>query len=222
MRSAFPGCSRSGPSTIATRHGWSVPRASAEELGEFVEAAARLEGVTYAYDVIGVEPGDRIAVGRDLTIEAFATDHVLPSLGYHLLRRRRHLRPELAGLAGDEIARRRAQGERVEVESEEVWLSYCGDTGAGVFDSAPRLAESRVLLIECTFLGATMRDRGARYGHLHLDDLAARADRLGGHDWILLHHLSRRHTVAQLRAEIERKLPELSQRVHILFEEAAP
>lgn len=197
------------------------PRAIAGELEALVEAAARLEGVRYSYELVGAEPGDRIAVGRDLAIEAFATDHVVPSLGYHLLRRRRHLRPELAGLAGDEIARRRGEGERVEDESEEVWLSYCGDTGSGVFERAPRLAESRVLLLECTFLGATMRDRGALYGHLHLDELAAHADRMGGHEWILLHHLSRRHTVAELRAEVEKKLPELARRIRILFEEEA-
>jgi len=197
------------------------PRAIVEELERFVVSAARLEGVEYAYEIVGLEPGERLPVGRDLEIEAFATDHVVPSLGYHLVRRRRHLRPELAGLPGREIAHLRTRGERVEDEREEIWLSYCGDTGAGVFDLAPRLGESRVLMVECTFLGERMRERGALYGHLHLDDLAARADRLEGHEWILLHHLSRRHAPRELRAEVERKLPRLAERVKILFEEAA-
>ncbi|MCB1007296.1 MAG: hypothetical protein KDB94_00220, partial [Acidobacteria bacterium] len=153
------------------------PRAIVGDLDRFVASAARLEGVEYDYELVGLEPGERLAVGRDLEIEAFATDHVVPSLGYHLVRRRRHLLPELAGVPGPEIARRRSRGEPVEVEHEEVWLSYCGDTGTGVFDLAPKLAESRVLMLECTFLGERMRERGALYGHVHFDDLVARADR---------------------------------------------
>lgn len=195
------------------------PRAIAAELGSWLEGAARLEGVAYRFEIVGLEPGERLAVGRDLEIEAFATEHVRPSLGYHLLRRRRRLRADLAGLSGREIAGLRARGLPVEEEREEVWLSYCGDTGAGVFDLAPRLAESRVLMIECTFLGNAMRGRETLYGHLHLADLVERRDRLAGHEWIVLHHLSRRHCAAQLRAEVERSLPELASRIRILGEE---
>jgi hypothetical protein len=50
-------------------------------LGEFVAAGERLEGVEYRYEIVGLAPGDRVEVGRDLAIEAFATDHVVPSLG---------------------------------------------------------------------------------------------------------------------------------------------
>ena len=196
------------------------PRAVAADLGALIEAAARLERVRYGYQLLAVGPGDRIEVGRDLAVEPFATDHVVPSLGYHLLRRRRHLRAELAGLDGARLAELRRAGMPIEVESEEVWLSYCGDTGAGVFDLAPRLGESRVLMIECTFLGAAMRRRGSEYGHLHVEQLAEQAHRLGGCEAILLHHLSRRHSVAELRAEVERLLPELAPRVHLLFEAA--
>jgi len=194
------------------------PAEIAADLRDLIESAARLERVRYAYEIVPVGPGDRVEVGRDLAVEPFATDHVVPSLGYHLLRRRRHLRPELRGEPGRRLAELRAAGVAIEKESEEVWLSYCGDTGAGVFDRAPRLAESRVLMIECTFLGEAMRRRGAEYGHLHVEELLANADRLARCEAILLHHLSRRHRVAELRAELERRAPELAARVHLLFE----
>lgn len=196
------------------------PRAVAEDLRALIEAAARLERVRYAYEILPVGPGDRVEVGRGLAVEPFATDHVVPSLGYHLLRRRHHLKPELRGEDGRRLAELRASGVAIEDESEEVWLSYCGDTGAGVFASAPRLAASRVLMIECTFLGEAMRRRGAEYGHLHVEELAAAAPGLAGCEAILLHHLSRRHTPAELRAEVERLMPELAPRVHLLFEAA--
>ena len=40
----------------------------------------------------------------------------------------------------------------------------------------PRIAESRVLMIECTFLGEPMRRRGAEYGHLHVEEIAAASE----------------------------------------------
>ena len=196
------------------------PAAIATDLEAFLAASERLEQVRYEHEIVACEPGLRIAVGRELEVEAFAVDHVVPSLGYHLVRRRRSLRPELAGLPGAEIAERRRAGEAVEAEREEIWLSYCGDTGPGVFEVAPRLAESRILLIECTFLGAGRRERGAAYGHLHVEDLAEHADRLSGCEAIVLHHLSRRHRRQELEREVALRLPALAARIHLLDPEA--
>ena len=115
----------------------------------------------------------------------------------------------------------RLAGESVQREHEEIWLSYCGDTGVGVWERSPRVAESRVLFLECTFLGERQRGKGSLYGHLHFDDLVTRADRLGAHEAIVLHHLSRRHTIAELRTEVNARLPELAARIHLWGEERA-
>ena len=56
---------------------------------------------------------------------------------------------------------------------EELWLSYCGDTSPAIFDLEPRLFTSRILMLECTFLGEAYRERGHLYKHLHLEDIAA-------------------------------------------------
>lgn len=206
---------RAGPTRVV------CPRGVAAGLEAFVAAAERMEGVEYEREIVPLGAGERVRVARELEVEAFEIDHVVPGLGYHLIRRRRRLRAELRGRTGDEIARRRAEGEPVEEEYEEVWLSYTGDTGPGVFERAPRIAESRVLLIECTFLGERTRDRGSLYGHLHLEDLAARADRLEGCEAIVLFHLSRRHSRVDLERAVARLLPALAPRVHLLVPEAA-
>lgn len=194
------------------------PRAIAEDLAALIAAAERLERVAYRYELVGLEPGDRVPIGRDLALETFATDHVVPSLGYLMLRRRRHLKPEYRELSGAELADLRARRQQIETEDEEVWLAYCGDTGPDLWTLAPRVAESRVLLLECTFLGETMRQRGTAYRHLHVDDLVAHREQLARHEAILLHHLSRRHAPEELRAEVETRLPELAARVHVLGE----
>jgi ribonuclease Z len=193
------------------------PEEIREPLAEMIAATERLERATYRYELRGLRPGERVEVGRDLAIETFRTDHVVPTLGFHLLRRKRRLPQALAGLPPAELIALRAQGvETVEVV-EELWLSYCADTGPAIFEREPRLYGSRVLLLECTFLGEAYRDRGQLYKHLHIEDIAARADRFENGD-LVFHHLSRRHGIAELRAEVDRLLPALAARVHLLVE----
>jgi ribonuclease Z len=193
------------------------PAEVAEPLALLVGAAERLERLAYRHEIVPLHPGDRVEVGRDLRVEAFATDHVVPSLGYHLIRRQRHLAPEFAGLSGRELGALRERGTDPSVAVDEVWLTYCGDTGPGIFDQAPALFDSQVLMLECTFLGAAQRGKSERYKHLHLDDIAARAAEFRNAA-LVLHHLSRRHRVEELRQEVDRRLPELAPRIHLLVE----
>ena len=190
------------------------PAPIAEDLERLVRAASRLEGVGYRASVEPLVAGQRVEVGRRLLVEAFATDHPVPSLGYHLIERRRHLAAAYRDLGQAEIVARRQAGEALEEEREVLRLSYCGDTGAGVFTGEPRLFAAEVLLLECTFLGPASREKGRRYGHLHLEDLVEVAPRLENRH-LVLHHLSRRFRPRELRAEAERLLPGLVGRIHV-------
>lgn len=196
------------------------PAEIAEPLRDLIAAAERLERASYRYDLSPLSPGDRVEVGRDLAIEAFATDHVVPSLGFHLLRAKRRLAPAFAGLPPAELIALRERGVQTTEVVEELWLSYCGDTGPAVFDLEPRLFASRILLLECTFLGEEHEDKGALFKHLHLRDIARRAGEFRN-EALVLHHLSRRFKVGDLRAEVERHLPELAPRVHLMVEGTA-
>lgn len=191
------------------------PSGVAEPLEELIRAAGRLEETEYDYGLTALAPGDRVDVGRGLAVEAFATDHVVPSLGYHLISRRQRLLADYRGLPGSEIARLRAEGVTTTETLETLALSYCGDTGSGVFELEPRLFETQVLMIECTFLNAAKRESAARYKHVHFEDLVERAGRFRNRS-IVLHHLSRRHRPEELREAVDRRLPELASRIHVL------
>jgi ribonuclease Z len=193
------------------------PREIASPLADLVAAAERLEGVGYTWELVPLAAGDRAEVGRDFLLEPFATDHVVPTLGVHLIRRKRRLAPHLAGVPGPELAAMRARGEEPSEVVEELAFSYAGDTGPGVFEREPRLFTTPVLLLECTFLRDEHRRRGDRYKHLHITDLAERAASFRNQA-VVLHHLSRRHSVAELREAVARHLPELAPRVHLLVE----
>jgi ribonuclease Z len=193
------------------------PAEIAEPLAAFVAAAERLERAAYRYDLVPLAPGDRVEVARGLAVEAFATDHVVPSLGFHLWRGRRRLAAEFAELPREELIALRERGVETTQVIEDLWLTYCGDTGPAVFERESRLFGAKVLMLECTFLGEDQREHGRRFKHLHLEDIARWAGELRN-EAVVLHHLSRRYRVEDLRAEVDRRLPELAPRVHILVE----
>jgi ribonuclease Z len=190
------------------------PQAAAASLERFIAAAGELEERRYDYQLVPLEPGARVEVRRDFAVEAFATEHPVPSLGYHLLRKRRRLAPEFEGLEPDELASRRAAGAELATEVEELLLSYCGDTGPSVFGTEPRLFEARVLMVETTYLGSALRDRGREFGHMHIEDLVEVGPRFRN-EAIVLHHLSRRHRPAELRLTVDERLPAIADRVHV-------
>lgn len=191
------------------------PREVAPALGALVEAAAAMEGVAYRWELVPLEPGQRVDVGKGMAVEAFRTDHVVPSLGFHLLRRKRRLAAAYRGLEAAELVALRRRGVDPEEVVEELLLSYCGDTGPGVFDSEPRLATSRVLMVECTFMGPGQEERGRRYRHLHLADLAERKHQLAN-SHLVLYHLSRRHRVRELAERAGEVLAGMTPSLHVL------
>lgn len=191
------------------------PATIADPLDRLIRAAEALESTRYRYEIVPLVAGDRVEVGKGFAVEAFPVDHVIPSLGFHLIRRKRRLASRLRGLPGEEIARLRREGEEVDEVVEELALSYPGDTGEGVFDLEPRLYRTRHLLLECTFLTPDHRERSRRYGHLHFRDLVRRASRFENRSLVLI-HLSRRHRWEELRRRIREELPGLAPRV-LLF-----
>jgi len=193
------------------------PAEIVEPLGVLIAAAERLERAVYRYELVPLAAGDRVEMGKGLAVEAFATDHVVPSLGFHLWRGRRRLTAEFAGRSKEELIALRESGVELSERIEDLWLTYCGDTGPAVFDGEPRLFGAKVLMLECTFLGEEHREHGERFKHLHLKDIARRAEDFRN-EALILHHLSRRYRVEDLRAEVERRLPDLAPRIHILVE----
>lgn len=193
------------------------PAGSLEDVRRFIDAAEAIERGGYSYELAALEPGDQVKVGRDLAVEAFATDHSVPSLGFHLVRDRRKLKEEYRELPALELTQLRGRGAEIEDRTRELWVTYCGDTGVGVFDLEPRLFESSVLLLECTFFDEAARDRGREFKHLHLSDIADRAARFHNRD-LVLHHVSRRYEKGEVQSMIEQRLAGLAPRLHLLMD----
>ena len=185
-----------------------------DPLGRLIESSAELEGRSYDYELKGLEPRDTVAVGEDLEIEAFPLDHGVPGIGFHLWQATTTLRPEYQGSSKEQLVLMKQDGIPIEVLGKRLWLSYCGDTGPGVFDLEPRLFDASILLLECTFLDATHSERAAKYGHIHLDDLVSRRGSFCNQE-LVLHHWSNRYHRAKIKDMVEARLAALTPRVHL-------
>ncbi len=201
-----------GPARLA------LPHQIALDVEDLLATHARLEGgAPYDIDVVAVAPGQSLKLRRDMNLEFFATDHWVPTLGSRLVWRRRHLLPEFSELTGDEIARRRRNGERVTAAVETDLLAYCADSGPGVLAADSPALRSEVLLLECSFFRPTDRERATRFGHLHLDDILARVQRLRCRHLVLL-HASRRHRLREVEEILSERLdPVLECSLHHLM-----
>jgi ribonuclease Z len=181
---------------------------------EVLAAAVTLQGWPLDIEAIGVIAGDRVPLRRDLEIRAFRTYHPVPSLGYQVLRRAQKLRTEFVGLPGPEIAALRRRGEIVTDDVDHPELAYATDTLVQVLDREPTMLESRVLLLECTFLDERKTIAAARAGcHIHLDELLERAALITNPHLVLM-HFSQLYRPDEVTEILDRRLPpELRSRV---------
>jgi len=170
-----------------------VPGSLAAPVAELLSVCARLEG-GQPYDVVvqAVAPGDVVPLRRGFSLRFLATSHWVETLGCCVEWARHKLRPEYATMQAGELQRRREQGEAITEEIRTSLVAYLADTGPEVFTGNPSLLDAEVLVVECTFLRPSDRERAARFGHIHLDDLVELAPRLANRHLILT-HLSRRH-----------------------------
>ena len=184
-----------------------MPAEIVDLVREALRALSGLQRWPLEIDAVGIEPGDVVPLRRDLEVRAFRTFHPVPSLGYQLQRRVQRLKPEHAGLAGPEIAARRASGEPMTEEVVRLELAYATDTLVQVLDHEPSIAESRVLALECTFLDERKPLEHARAGcHIHLDELVERAGRLANPHLVLM-HFSQLYRPDEIRPILDRRLP---------------
>jgi len=161
-----------------------------------------------------LEEGDWIDTGVDgRLVQSFRTRHYLNdepqnaprSLGYHLIWRKRKLKPELQDLPKSEVAEMgRTQGsESITVPVDEKWITVSGDTQP----IDPEIARGSQLLVhEATFLSADDYDAeeaGEDVGHMH--STVHDAIRIAGEADVknlVLYHISTRYSDQEIRESI--------------------
>lgn len=198
-----------------------LPAEIVDTVQSALAAMSGLQRHELAIHPIAMEPGQVEKVRGDLWVRAFRTLHPVPSLGYQFFRRVEKLRPEFHGLPGAEIARMRRDGEDIFDVKERLEVAFATDTLAKVLDNEPGLYDSRVLILECTFLDQRKSLRAARAGcHVHLDELIERAE-LFGNDKLVLMHFSQMYHPDEIDPILRERCPEHLYRRIVPFVPAA-
>jgi len=190
-----------------------VPDQMAERFAAMITGWDKLQRFESRYELVPVHAGGRYPLGRDLELRPFRTYHVVPSVGYAVVRLNHKLLPEYQGLAGPELVALKKQGVAITAAREKTLLAVTGDTLVEVLDKQPHILAANALLCECTFLDSRKPYEKARAGgHIHLDDLMERAEAFANETLILSHFsqiYSRGETVELLTRLAERVKPQV-------------
>jgi ribonuclease Z len=185
-----------------------VPAAVARDVEELFNAAGRLDGQSIPRRVVPLAPGEEFALGKRRWVRPFETFHRVPSQGYTVWERRHRLRDEFRGLPGPRLGELRKSGVAIEETHDVALLSFTGDTRVEVLERTPELQHTETLVMEATFLDELVDVAGARStGHIHLDEVIARASLLP-RTRVVLSHFSARYSPADVKRIVRARLPE--------------
>jgi ribonuclease Z len=186
-----------------------LPEYAIDDVRRVLLLMQRLDRGRQTCNLVGVNPGQEIALSREHVISVFETTHTIPSVGYLVWERRNKLKEEFQGLTGDQIRDLRLGGTQVTREIRTPILAYTGDTSPAGLDNFPAVYEAKVLITEMSFIRAKhRREKIHKYGHMHIDDFLERADRFKN-ELIVCAHFSTRYHDDEIKRVVEAKLPEM-------------
>jgi len=185
-----------------------LPTENLDDTKRLLQIWQRLDRGRMVCQMHGVQPGEEIALSRELVVTVFRTTHTVPSVGYLIWERKNKLKEDYLGLSGEQIRDLRLAGTPVTKEVRTPLIAYTGDTSPAGLDDNPDVYRAKVLITEMSFILPNHRkDKIHKFGHMHLDDFLARADRFQN-EAIIAGHFSTRYHPDQVRKYLERKLPE--------------
>jgi len=183
---------------------------------EIMKQFTRMDRGRMPVELIGIQPDQEIELSRELVVTTSATTHTVPSVGFIVWDRRKKLKPEYAGLEGNEIRDLRQAGTEVTREIRTPIIAYLGDSSPPGLDNCPAMYEAKVLICELTFVAPDHRkDKIHKFGHMHLDDFVDRRDRFKN-ELIIAGHLSTRYHPRQVESMVKKRIPDmLDDRLHL-------
>ncbi len=193
-----------------------LPAGLAPGIRQVLDAWEAIEGFTFSVNLHPRAPGDQWMLSKQLRATAMRTVHRVPSLAYAVERITRRLRPEFADLPGEALKQKREAGENITDEVAQPLLCVTGDTQIEFFLTHELARQCRVLVHEVTAWDERRSVEQIReWGHTHVDEVIAHAERFEGEALVLVHR-SMRHSKAQAERVVRERFPaSIRDRVHV-------
>lgn len=183
---------------------------------EIIDAWSRLDGNKIPANLVGIKAGDEYQIKPNLFTRVFPTKHSRGSVGFCVIEKRKKIKPEYAQLTGPQIVELKKQGIEIDYPIEIPIVTYLGDTKYVDFSQLKYIAESKILIAECTFYetGHTKRAEAGR--HIHINEFATLVEKLQN-EHIIVTHTTQRTPAYKIRKLLKETLsPEKYDRI-ILF-----
>jgi len=173
---------------------------------DILDAWACLDGNQLPANLVGVKPGDEFQIKPNLFARVFPTKHSRGSVGYTVIEKRKKLKAEYAGLSGPQIVALKKKGVEVDNPLEIPIVTYLGDTQYVDFSQLNYIAESKILIAECTFYIDEHAERALAGRHMHIDEFVQLITKLNNQH-IIVTHTTQRTPMWEIRKILKNAIP---------------
>lgn len=169
-----------------------MPGSLVQPMDQIMKIWEKIENHQYNYEFIAVKADDEIPLNAQTYVKVFPTTHRIESYGYTVFEIHKKLKADYAGLSQDDIVNLRRQGHEVNDVHHIPVVSFTGDTQIEFLDSRPWVRQSKILLMESTYLDDRKSIEHARtWGHTHIDEILPRLKDISSEQIVLIHASSR-------------------------------
>jgi ribonuclease Z len=183
---------------------------------KIINAWGRLDGNQIPANLVGVKPGDEYQIKPNLITRAFPTKHSKGSVGYSVIEKRKKLKTEYTQLNGPQIVELKKQGIEIDYPLEIPIVTYLGDTQYVDFSQLKYIAQSKILIAECTFYEGEHTGRAEAGKHMHIDEFAKLLNKMQN-EHIIITHTTQRTPMREIRKILKAALPKEKYDKVILF-----
>ncbi len=183
-----------------------APQNLLQPIREIINAWGRLDGNKIPVNLVGVKAGDEYQIKPNLFARVFPTKHSKGSVGFSVIEKRKKLKSEYTGLTGPQIVELKKQGIEIDYPLEIQIVSYIGDTQYVDFSQLKYIAESKILIAECTFYEDEHSGRAEAGKHMHIDEFTTLLKNLQN-EHIVVTHTTLRTPMREIRKILKQALP---------------
>jgi ribonuclease Z len=183
-----------------------VPENLVGAIKDIISGWIRLDGNQLPVNLVGVKPGDEFQLKPNLVARVFPTKHSRGSVGYSIIEKRKKLKTEYTSLTGPQIVELKKQGIVIDNPLEIPLVTYLGDTQYVDFSQLSYIAESKILIAECTFYIDEHADRAQAGRHMYIEEFVKLITELNNQH-IVVTHTTRRTPMSQIRKILKDAIP---------------